>query len=982
MNRLLKRQLKNVFGKEFNPKTLDVKIHSLLKLVNAAYNDYDKDKRLLKHTIQINSEELMEAHEKIAEHNVSLMSEVDEKNLLLKQYKDAIDATMVVSKTDLGGRITYVNQTFCDLSGYTAEELIGRSHNIIRHPDVPKEVFKDMWETIQAKKSWHGEVPNLGKSGKPYYVDANVFPLLDKNNEITEYIAIRSDITKRVEAEQKLAKEHRYNQMLFNDQENIVFTANMEEGVLDANRKFFEILGFDSLEDFKKSHECVCELFIIKEDYLKPTTAEEHWTKPIFSEPHKQHKALIKDSKGEERIFGVVLKKVDFDDEQFVICSFTDITELEYAREQAEASEKAKSEFMANMSHEIRTPMNGIVGFTQLLMKSELSIQQKQFTQLIEHSTSTLLKIVNDILDFSKIESGNLELDLIEVNPFIDLRNSISLFKSKAREKEVSYLVDIDPTISECLLMDELRLTQVLSNLINNAIKFTPVNGTIHIEIQRIPSDDDKEHIFFGVTDTGIGIAPDRVDKIFQSFIQADSSTTRQFGGTGLGLTISASLCELMGSKLRVRSRLGKGSTFFFQVPFESCKKSTSLAQSISHPPLYIVQSEDSIYDNVLYQLNHFGVKFMTLTFEQIKKMDVEEHIVILFDYQIYLSLDLEESKVVLIDERKAAFNLAKKIEGLYHLGSFLESPSDLYNAVVELNLINPSTQGVDKDDAHFDLKVLVAEDYEVNRILIEEMLREYGVTPDFAVDGLEAVEKGSAVEYDLIFMDINMPNLNGTDAAKQLQDKGVKTPIVALTANALKGDREHFLSLGMDGYLSKPVDMTKLYDVLMQFTTKSKKVPTQNETPVADEAPALLEEVVTPALSTEEEIPVDNGEALVYPIEKVVESLLLAKEKMGFPVAIIKRLFESFTSNSHSTIEQLLDAVKANDRQMIKDKAHALRGTTLSLQLHEISDKCHILEYGKEGLEDKDYALLAYEVNQLLHSIIDQKDEIMARLV
>lgn len=968
MNRLLKRQLKNVFGKDFDSKALDVKIHSLLKRINEAYNDYDKDKRLLKHTIQINSEELMEAYETIEKHNISLRSEVDEKNLLLEQYKEAIDSTMIVSKTDKKGYITYVNQTFCDLSGYTKEELLGRPHSIIRHPDVPKKVFKEMWDTIRAKKSWHGEFQNRRKNGKLYYVDAHVFPLLDKNNEIIEYMAIRSDITKRVEIEQKLLKEHRYNQMLFNDQENIVFTANIKNGVLNANRKFLEILGFDSLEDFKKNHDCVCELFIEKEGYLKPTTEEVHWTEPIFREPHQQHKALIKDIHGDERIFSVVLNRIDFDDEEFVISSFTDITELEYAREQAEASEKAKSEFMANMSHEIRTPMNGIVGFTQLLMKSDLSMQQKQFTQLIEHSTSTLLKIVNDILDFSKIESGHLELDLIEVNPFIDLRNSISLFKSKAREKEISYLVDIDPTISECLMMDQLRVTQVLTNLINNAIKFTPFNGTIHIEIQRIPSDDGQEHVFFGVTDTGIGIAPDRLDKIFQSFIQADNSTTRKFGGTGLGLTISASLCELMDSKLRVRSRLGKGSTFFFQVPFATCNKSQKLAQNIAHPPLYIVEYEDSIYDNVLYQLDHFGVKYITLSFEEIRNLDVEEHIVIIFDYQIYLSLDLEESKVILIDERKAAYNLVKKIDGIYHLGSYLESPSDLYNAVVELNLIDPSTSLIDKDNKKFYLNVLVAEDYEMNRILIEEMLKEYGIVPTFAVDGLEAVEMGTSTHYDLIFMDINMPNMNGIDATKHLQEKGVTTPIIALTANALKGDREHFLSLGMDGYLSKPVDMEKLYEVLMQFSTTSAK------SSVIAKTPDMVSEVAT-------ETPSNDASTVPYPIDKVVDSLLLAKDKMGFSVAIIKRLFESFVTNSHATIEQLLDAVKANDRQLIKDKAHALRGTSLSLHLDEISEICHLLEYGEEGLEYKDYAELAYKVNGLLHSIFDQQDEIIKRL-
>ncbi|KIM09949.1 MAG: hypothetical protein KU29_01485 [Sulfurovum sp. FS06-10] len=963
MHRLLNRQVKNIFGKNYDTTTLPDEVQKLLLSVGETYEDYDKEKHLLEHAIHVNSDELTEAYKIIEKHNSSLEYEMNEKTLLLDQYKEAIDSTLIVSKTDLGGRITYVNQTFCDLSGYTKAELLGHSNNIAHHPDTPLEVFKEMWNTIKSKKVWHGELTNRRKDGSAYYVDATIFPLVNQEGEIVEYMAIRTDLTKRVEVEKKLDHERRYSQVLFNDQENIVFTANKEKGVLEANRKFFEVLGFDTLEAFKAKHECVCELFIMKEGYLKPTTKTEHWTAPIFKEPQKQHKALIKDQKGKEHIFSVGIKLINFDDEKFVICSFTDITELEQAREEAEASEKAKSEFMANMSHEIRTPMNGIVGFTQLLMKSELSMQQRQFTQLIEHSTSTLLKIVNDILDFSKIESGHLELDLMPVNPFIELRNSISLFRSKAREKEISYLVDIDPTISECLMMDELRLTQVLSNLINNAIKFTPFNGTIHIEMQRIPSNDGKENIFFGVTDTGIGIAPDRLDKVFESFIQADSSTTRKFGGTGLGLTISASLCALMGSKLKVRSRLGKGSTFYFQISFDVCASSEKLSEQIAHPPIYIVEYDDKIYDNVLYQLNHFGVRFITLSFEEIKNIDIQEHIVILFDYQMYLSLDLEESKVLLIDERKAAFNLAKKVDGLYHLGSFLESPSDLYNAVVELNLIPTSSSTTDIEDSKFDLKVLVAEDYEVNRILIEEMLKEYGIVPDFAFDGVEAVEKGLATAYDLILMDINMPNLNGTDATKQLHDKGITTPIVALTANASKGDKEHFLSLGMDGYLSKPLDMNKLYDVLVKYVNLKKGVVN------------TMEEKIESSVKKEE-----NSMA-VYAVENVVKALILAKNKMGFSIAIIKRLFESYVSNSQCTVDELLVAVKANDSKMIKDKAHALRGTSLSLQLNEISEICHVLEYGEEGLTADDYAKMAQKVGQLIHSVIDQKDEIMEQL-
>ena len=954
MNRLLKRQLKNIFGKDYNIELLDDKVQLLLERVNEAYSDYDKDKRLLKHTLGINSEELIEAYQTIERHNLSLKNQVDEKALLLKQYKDAIDSTMVVSKTDTAGRITYVNETFCALSGYSEKELLGHSHNIIRHEDESEELFKELWKTIVSKKSWHGELRNRSKNGDSYYVDANIFPLVNKKNEIIEYIAIRSDITQRVITEKKLKKEYRYNQMLFNDQENIVFTANIQDGVIEANRRFFDTLGFDSLESFKEKHECICELFIEKEGYLKATTPDAHWTDIIFAEPKKQHKALISDKKGKSRIFSVLLKPVDFDDEQFIISSFTDITALESAREQAEASEKAKSEFMANMSHEIRTPMNGIVGFTQLLLNGELSKEQKKYTQLIEQSTSILLKIVNDILDFSKIESGHLELDFTMVNPFVNLHNSIALFRSKAKEKDISYLIDIDPSISECLLMDELRVTQVINNLINNAIKFTPNHGTIHIEIKKNLRENSKEYLCFSVTDTGVGIAEDRLDKVFQSFIQADSSTTRNFGGTGLGLTISASLCELMDSTLKVKSILGKGSTFYFEMSFDVCQSSTILAKDISNPPLYVIEYEGKIYDNVVYQLKHFGVQFIPVSLDNVEEFDFENHIVILFDYLLYLSLSLEENHVILIDSRKPATNLAKKIDGLCCLGSFEETPSDLYNAVMELNLIALSEASANESNNMFDLKVLVAEDYEVNRILIEELLKVYGMKPDFAVDGVEAVRMASSTEYDLIFMDINMPNLNGLDATKHLQKKGIKTPIIALTANALKGDREHFLSEGMDGYLSKPLDVKKLHDILLEYhiTCNGKSKET------------LLEAKVS------------------YDIDNVMNSLISAKEKMHFPSSVIKRLFESYISNALVTREALLEALKSQNTKMIEDKAHALRGTSLTLELDEITDICYRLEYEIATLTPKEYREMILKITALLTSLDEQKDLIFERLL
>ncbi len=216
--------------------------------------------------------------------------------------------------------------------------------------------------------------------------------------------------------------------------------------------------------------------------------------------------------------------------------------------------------------------MNGIIGFTDLLFRSNLDEKQREFTEYIKNSTNVLLDIVNDILDFSKIESGHLELDLTPTNPFIDLRSAMTIFKSQASQKNISFIVNIDSSINECLLMDKLRVIQILTNLVNNAIKFTPEDGKVDMSAKLVDRVGEVDRILFSVEDSGIGIPEDRLETIFNSFIQADSSTTRNFGGTGLGLSIAGSLCRLMGSELKVESIEGEGSRFYFEVEFKRCE--------------------------------------------------------------------------------------------------------------------------------------------------------------------------------------------------------------------------------------------------------------------------------------------------------------------------------------------------------------------------------------------------------------------------
>ena len=604
--------------------------------------------------------ELLEKQEKLKE-----VSEI------LEQYKKAVDELLIVSKTDTKGIITYVNKNFCDISGYSKDELIGKPHNIVRHPDMPKKLFKDMWESIKSGKIWRGVIKNRKKDGGDYWVDTGIMPIKNSKGEIIEYIALRNDITE-----------------------------------------------------------------IIK------------------------------------------------------------------AKEKAQMAERAKGMFLANMSHEIRTPLNAILGFTQLLDKKEnLDEESKKYISIINSSASTLLKIINDILDLSKIESEGISIEIKEFEPnkvFFDLA---FLFLAKAKEKNINYKIEMDK-LPNCIRSDEHRIKQVLANLIGNAIKFTKEGGEVIVSIKVLQEDEKKVKIRFSVKDSGIGIPKDKQKEIFKAFTQADGRITREFGGTGLGLTISSKIVEKLGGKIELISEVGKGSEFYFVLVFEKCN--------------------------------------------QVKTTHKEKN---------------------------------KK-----------------YNA-----------------------KVLIAEDDKFNQELIKAILKEWGIYYDIASDGEEAVRKVKDNNYDLIFLDINMPKMSGIEALKEIK-KITSIPVVALTANAFKDDVKRYFKAGFDDYLSKPIKLEELRKIFDKYI--------KNDF-----------------------------------LSSLSKALNLNKDTV---INLVNIYFE----NVKKDLKELKEAIRKKNFEEIKKYAHKIKGSSLNLGIDEVAEIVNYIEENAKNKKEIDYKSYFEKLNNFIDNL------------
>ncbi|MBL8111759.1 MAG: response regulator [Acidobacteria bacterium] len=621
--------------------------------------------------------------------------------------------------------------------------------------------------------------------------------------------------------------------------------------------------------------------------------------------------------------------------------------ELERAREIADAANRAKSAFLATMSHEIRTPLNAIINMAELTLEGDLAPRKKQYVSTIVSSGRSLLALINDILDFSKIEAEKLEL---EEAPFSlrDLLEEVTeIFRAKVVEKHVELIVLCDAAIPAAFLGDALRLKQVLINLVGNAFKFTE-KGEVSLRVR--PS---GERLRFSVSDTGIGIPRDQQAKLFSAFTQADSSTTRRYGGTGLGLAISKRLTGMMGGELVLESEEGKGTTFSFEIALPAVEgapaRTRDLPGRFRSSRALVVEDNATSLELVTSILDGFGMRSVAAASGEraLELLSNERCDVVLLDWVLPGMNGLETARR--IKESPAGRHLPVVVMSSYAgareqaearaLGVevFLPkplTPSTLFDALVEsLGLVPPRTEpeaaAPNLSGEFAGARVLLAEDNEANVFVARELLEPLGLALDVAPDGRAAVKMALKSSYDAILMDMQMPVMDGLRATKTLRAAGHLTPIIAMTANALRGDAEACLAAGMTDYVAKPVERAALVAALRRAI--------HGDAPHPAPAPA-------PATVA--------GPHVELPGVETAKSL----ERLGISWASYRKLLLRFAASEPATLAALEKAIEAGDRESARRHAHSLGGAAGTVGAADLAHSAKALELAlRDGRETSD---------------------------
>jgi len=748
------------------------------------------------------------------------------------------------------GGFQIANPAIARMFGYgSVEEFMQTSVADLYADPTQRKAFSDK---LLAQGRVVGEELQLKKrDGTPIWgaVTANV--VRNKAGEVEYFDGLIEDITERKRAEEALRAAYKFQQQLLSTAATAIFTVDANQRITSVNDEFCALTGFREEEvvgqhcDVLQGDPCLekCGLF------------DPHRVEPIFK------KQCTIQAKNGRRLTILKNANLTHDDAGRVlggIESFVDVTALIEAREAAESANRLKSEFLANMSHEIRTPMNGIIGMTELALDTDLTPEQREYLEMVQSSADSLRTLLNDILDYSKIEAGKLDLEAIDFNLRDSLGDTLKTLALRAHEKGLELTYHIPPDVPEGLVGDPGRLRQIVVNLIGNAIKFTE-QGEIVLEVVLESQTEEEVSLHFAVRDTGIGIPPEKQEVIFESFAQADGSTTRRYGGTGLGLTISSQLVGLMGGRIWVESEVGRGSTFHFTAHFGRSegtppgRPAADLSQMQDLPVLVVDDNATNrrILEEMLRQwkmkptLVDSGKAALAALWQA--SLTEAPFPLILLDAvmpemdgftlaeRIRQSPELAGAKIILLTsagqrgdgarcrELGIAGYLMKPLKQSELLDTMLTVLSPVPEAKQPPTLVTRHTLRESRRGLH----ILLAEDNVVNQKLAVRLLEKQGHTVVVAGDGQEALAALSEQDFDVVLMDVQMPKMDGFEATRAIRDpqsavRNHRVPIIAMTAHAMEGDRERCLEAGMDGYVSKPIQPEDLYQALGNLVSDS----------------------------------------------------------------------------------------------------------------------------------------------------------------
>ena len=785
----------------------------------------------------------------------SAESQIASHRALIRTLIDHLPGSIYVK--DLDGRFLLVNHYVAQLMGFDdPEELIGKCDFDIYPEQAAQQYFDDELAVIHSREPLIDReeiVFNLKTKEERWFLTSKI-PVVNDDGEVTRIVGMGQDISDRKRTELALAEQRNLLRALVDHLPESIYVKDLEGRFLVANRATADLVGVESPDELIGKTDFD---FFPEKEAREFQAADQAVLSSGTSVIGKENR-FVHPVHGDERWLLTSRVAVKGPDGNVVSLAGAgqDITErkkvereLLDAKEAAEAATVAKSEFLANMSHEIRTPMNGVIGMTSLLLDMELEPEQREFVEIIRTSGDQLLSIINDILDFSKIEAGYMEL---EGQPFVVracIEDALDLVAHRAAAKGLELAYILDENVPSAVIGDVTRVRQVLVNLLSNAIKFTET-GNVLVRVRRRSfeqgRDTDRCEIEFAVQDTGIGIPPDSLDRLFKSFSQVDASTTRKFGGTGLGLAICKRLVEMMGGSVWVESEPGLGSTFSFTITATIAPAHVQVYLPSDSPYLegrrVLIVEDNLVNSQILSRLATQWKMEVDAVDSGMAAIDRylggERYDLVLLDFQMpemdgltvaqRISEIVDEPPVMIV---LTSINQDQKLRrdarehGVSAVLYKPIKPAQLYDALIDafrdgdVTRVTPTRDETSAAAGNGrKAAVLLAEDNLVNQKVALRLFQRLGYRPDVVANGVEVLEALRRQPYDLVFMDVQMPEMDGLTATRRVREEfpPERQPrIVAMTANAMQGDAELCLGAGMDAYLSKPVKMDEVKAVL-----------------------------------------------------------------------------------------------------------------------------------------------------------------------